>query len=170
MGDTSPVRGPGEDVERAYRLETQIKRAIDTIRSQWVPLAQGLYEFNRTQAWQALGYETFEQWLASPEIELGRRTVFGLIDAYRTLVVDRHVPPAALVDMEITKVRDVLPAIRRGHVDVEAALEDVRTLARSDLRRRYERPQEDRLDAGREPEWAMCDSCGSRYLVRVRDT
>jgi hypothetical protein len=77
-------------------------------------LGERLYQFQQARDWQALGYHSFEEWLASPEIELGRRHVFSLMEAYRTVVVEQGVPREELEDTEITKVAEVLPAIRRG--------------------------------------------------------
>ena len=155
---------------RAHTLDTTIKDSLTRMRAEWVRMAEALYEFRDIHGWKALGCETMEEWLAGPEIGLSRRYVFQLIDAYRTLVIDHQVPAAQLEDYEVTKIREVLPAIRREEVTVAEALADVRALARSDLERRYRsgehRDGGTQLDAGREPVWETCQACGSRYLAK----
>jgi hypothetical protein len=77
--------------------------------------------------------------------------------------------------MKISKVREVLPAIRRELVTVTEALEDATQLRRVDLEAKYRGAASDGHTAGpdtsttvrteREPEWRRCEACGS--LLRV---
>lgn len=157
----------------AHQAEQAIKATIQQMRSTWVQLAEQLHHFSELQMWRALGYRSFEQWLAGPEIDLSRRTVFYLIESWRELVIKQGVKPEDLQRVEVSKAREILPAVRRGHVDVDTALADAETLSRDDLRERYGhvgrpggRGVDEPLDAEREPEWAVCQSCGSRYRVR----
>jgi hypothetical protein len=157
----------------AYTLEARIVQTVRNIRSQWVELATALYEFQQTKAWATLGYDSLEQWLAAPDIEMSRRTFFALTEAYRELVVNRRVAPDRLAVIDMTKAVEVLPAIRRGQVDVDAALADCEVLTRTDLRDRYSGlpPLEHRMD--NQPftadsfHYEKCPSCGSK--IRVND-
>jgi hypothetical protein len=151
-------------VEEASRLEREILDTCLRIRATWVELAGQLYTFHEDRCWEVLGYDTFEEWLASPDIDISRRHVFKLIEAYRELVIERGVSTDALGETEVTKVGTVLPAIRRGDVSTEDALADVKALSRTDLVERYKDPNAS-LDAESEPEWAVCEACGSRYKV-----
>lgn len=167
--------------KHAYEVESRVKDAIFQIRGAWVLLARDLYEFFSDQLWQKLGHDSFEAWLASPDIELSRRWVYELIAQYRELVVLRDVEPERLQSLEPSKVQLVLPAIRRKQVTIGAALADVETLSRNDLRERYG-PQgagttrtaagsapdtSTRYDAEAEPMFVRCHVCGSR--VRQED-
>lgn len=148
--------------ERAWELEERIKRSCRTLRQEWASLAASLYAFSKARYWQNLGYETFEAWLRSPEIEIGRRHAYLLIEAYRELVVERGVTEAVLATAEVTKVREVLPAVRRGEATAEQALADCRSLSREDLAIKYRGGEE------HEPtRWEVCSACGSRYSVRA---
>lgn len=163
-------------VKTAFGLEADIVAGIKVIRQQWVKLAGHLFEFQQTQAYATLGYETLEQWLASPDIELSRRTFFALTEAYRELVVNRQVEPTRLGAIDMTKAMEVLPAIRRNQVDLDTALADCEVLTRTDLRDRYHPQVLPPLQQGHvddipfKPDafhYEKCPSCGSK--IRVRD-
>lgn len=163
-----------QNVESAYRLEEQIVVAIRDLRMSWVELARLLYEFHVAEGWQQLGYEQVGQWLASPDIELPRRLFFDLTAMWRELVVERGVSAAALGKADMTKVKDVLPAIRRGISSPEDALADAEALSRTDLRDKYRgsvlasdgSPQDQPIEADTF-HYERCQACGSR--IRVND-
>jgi hypothetical protein len=184
-----PERGPAPEggrvsdlVERepteaeaadAYVIEQRIKSSIGRIRTLWIDLAADLYHFHTDELWRSLGHETFESWLATPEVELERRWVFELLSAYRELVVKQGVEPARLGAVNVGKVREILPAIRRGQVSAEEALSDCESLGRRDLEERYRgittrspAEPEPPLEATHELTYATCPACGSRYPVR----
>lgn len=121
----------------AYDADQQIRVTVRKMRGLWVQLAEQLYRFHRAQLWRDLDFDTFEAWLEDPELELERRWVYQLIDLYQTLSVERQVPIAQLEALHVSKVREVLPAIRRGQVEIETALSDAGTLTRRDLELRY---------------------------------
>lgn len=163
-----------ENVETAYAMEEKIVVAIRDLRASWVELARLLYEFHAAQGWTQLGYEQVGQWLASPDIELGRRTFFNLVEMWRELVIERGVNPTVLGKADMTKVRDVMPAIRRGITTAEEALGDAEALTRTDLRDKYQHavtpgdtsPQDEPI----KPDtfhYEVCQSCGSK--IRVAD-
>lgn len=123
--------------KKAFATEAKIKKGVGAIRQVWVALAAYLHEFYGAKMWEHLGHDNLEQWLGTPEIGLGRSQVYALIEMYEELVVKRQVDDEVLVELEATKVAVVLPALRRGEVDLEEALADVESLSRSDLREKY---------------------------------
>lgn len=177
------------DAHSAFEVEQRIKGTIHSMRGLWIVLAEDLYRFANGEMWRDLGHKTFDEWLAGPDIDLARRTVYGLIEVWNELVVKRGVKPHELADVPISKLRDSLAAVRRGFVDAEDAISDARTLGRDDLRERYRQlstPQGARRDsagtlpagdsngqpappqfaAEEEAEWAICHACGQRYQVK----
>jgi hypothetical protein len=173
--------------QAAHEVASRIKTNILSMRTIWVQIAEDLYRFHDLDMWKDLGHSSFEQWLAQPEIQLGRRTVFNLIEVWRELVVNKGVQPRELMDVKISNVRDVLAAVRRGYVDPDDAIADCRMLGRDDLRTKYQTlatpagarrdpagllPSPDEpggsgaFDATSEPRYAVCHVCGSRYQVR----
>jgi len=169
-------REPSEAAARhAYEVAQRIKGRVLALRQTWIMLAEDLWEFHQAKLWADLGYENFEQWLAEPEVELGARYVYDLLAMWQQLVVQRGVEPSRLQELQVSKVREVLPAIRRGIVTVDEGLSDASTLKRSDLEERYRGKSSDGYTAGpdtstevrteQEPQWTRCRCCGS--LIRV---
>lgn len=153
-------------LERASVLDRDIRRCCQGIRRVWVHLAADLHEVHDNRAWEVLGYDSFEAWLADPEIDLHPRHVYRMIQVYRELVIDRKVPLGALETAEVTKVSVVLPALREGKVSAEEALSDAATLSRSDLQERYAGDPSAPLDAGQEAELCQCPTCGKSHRAK----
>jgi len=144
---------------RAFDLQAGIAADIAGMRRSWARLASRLHEFHAAQGWRSLGSETFNEWLAQPEIGLRRKHAYVLIQAWGEFVVTRDVPPAELDTVDLTKVETVLPALNRGEVDPEEALADCRALSRSDLREKYRGDPHRAIDPHAEP-WEVCPDCG----------
>lgn len=165
MGE--PVTTQSGEVDRAHEVEKNIKKGCHAIRGLWVVLAGYLYEFFEGKMWKSLGHETFNEWLATPEIDLARSQVYALVEAYRELVVERGVVPEELSGLDVTKIAVVLPALRAGAVSLEEALSDCETLSRSDLREKYgqQLPEKTGGEGGSKtppagPPLEECETCG----------
>lgn len=141
--------------KHAFEVESKIKKGCSSIRAVWVALAAYFYEFHEEKMWEQLGHDTFNEWLGTPEIGLGRSQVYALIDVYGELVVKRGLKQDALADLEASKVAVVLPALRRGDVELDDALADCETLSRSALREKYGK----KVSAERVP-LIECEECG----------
>lgn len=159
------------EADEAYATEATIKNVVLQMQQGWVILARELWHFNEKKMWKSLGYRTLDEWLASPEIDLGRRTVFGLMETWRTMVIEKGVSAQDMEGVGISKLRETLPAVRRGLITPQEALADARTLSREDLRVRYENTNErvadHALEATTEPQWMICSLCGTRVQVNV---
>lgn len=167
----------GEQSEAAHARAEKIKLNVRKMRTLWVELAEDLHTFNELEQWRDLGYHSFEEWLKEPEIDLSRRTVYYLLEVWRELVIEQGIKPKELEKVGISKVQEILPAVRRGQVSPEEALADAGTLTRGDLRERYRQPTTNggipsgpdsstSYEATSEPEFAICPHCGSRYRVK----
>ena len=176
MSELDPItEGQQLAAAAASEMDQAIRRIKRQMRGLWVELAERLYHFRAGQMWRDLDYPSFEAWCADPEVELERRWVYKVTDAYRFLVIEYGVPRERVETLHISKVNEVLPAIRRGQVDLETALSDVEVLGRSDLEVKYRgihSPTPGRPDTGtaihtaHEPELAVCPTCGSTYRRR----
>lgn len=170
------VLDPGDptaaEAQAAFATSERIKRNLRQTRAIWYRIAEDLYRFHKLQMWRDLGLASFEEWLAQPEIQIGRRTVFAMVEVWRELVVERGVPPHELADVPSTNLRDTLSAVRRGMVQPGEAIADAKSLSRDDLRERYEglvvldQKQRGTFDPTAEPRYARCPSCGQRYRVK----
>jgi hypothetical protein len=162
----------------AHQMDRHIRETVARMKGLWVELAEGLYHFRTGEMWKDIGYPTFESWLADPEVELERRWVYKLTDAYKYLVIEWGVDRERVQRLHISKVNEVLPAIRRGQVQLEAALADVESLNRADLEIQYRglhssmpgsatAATSTTIETDEEPEWATCPTCGSSYRRRA---
>jgi hypothetical protein len=157
-------------VNEAQVVHEEIRGAVTAMRNAWYWLAERLYRFHDQRMWDTLGYRSFDEYLASPEIELARRTVYSLVETWRVLVIEQGVGLDELADTEVSKVKEVLPAIRTGRVAPLAAPADVRTLGRDDLRIRY--AQQGALlgsphGPNGHPGYTVCPTCGSRVTAAL---
>lgn len=160
---TDLAANDAQTLARATELEREIRIGCAFIRQAWVMLAERLYEFHRYDAWQLLGHDSFAEWLAAPEVDLGYRQSMRLIESYREMVVERGVSAGALELADVTKVAVVLPAVKRGQVSAEDALSDAQTLSRSDLEDKYRHSDPNApVDASAE-EWHDCPDCGRSH-------
>jgi hypothetical protein len=164
--------------EVASNMDQHIRMTLRRMKGLWVELAEALHHFRAGEMWKDIGYPTFESWLADPEVELERRWVYKLTDAYRYLVIEWGVDRERVQRLHISKVNEVLPAIRRGQVQLEAALADVESLSRGDLEIQYRglhssmpgsatAATSTTIETSEEPEWATCPTCGSTYRRRA---
>lgn len=148
----------------AHRAQQEVRDTLQRMRRDWVRLAGLLHDFHEREHWRTLGFDSFEQWLAGPDIDLSRSQVFALLQAHRVFVLEHGVHPSDLGSIGQGKMREVLPAVVQGRVPVTTAISDAQALGRDDLRRRYtERstgPIDRPLDAEREPERDRCPACG----------
>lgn len=157
----------------AHEVNLRIKTLVELDKALWVQMSAELFIFREGKMWDQLGYNTFEAYLADPDVEINARWAYDLIAVYRQLVVERGVDPETLKELQVSKVRTVLPAIRREQITVKQAFADARSLARRDLETKYVgktstggRPDTDStIRTDNEPEWAVCPTCNSRYQV-----
>lgn len=169
MTDIVPSQPTEAEASAAWQVQKRILKRVADMRRAWVELARDLYLFDSAQMYRDLGYDSIGEWMADPDVEIDRSWGYMLIGTWKDLVVAQDVDPDVLAGIEPTKIQNVLPAVRRGQISVEEALEDCRTLGRQDLRERYVRKPDTSTvyDPDEEPAYAVCHLCGSRYR---RDT
>jgi hypothetical protein len=123
--------------ERCFAIDQSIKACLASGRSAMWELAKRLHEFDEENGWTALGYESQSEWLADPEIGMSRAQFFRLVGQYRELVIQRQLPADKVAELDTSKVEIVLPRVKAGSVTLTDALEDVKTLGKQDLRKKY---------------------------------
>jgi hypothetical protein len=156
----------------AFDLERKIKATVGNVNTARWELANHLYEFQELQGWKYLDYESLVEWLAQPDIGLTRSEFDRATRMWRDLVVTKQLPPSKLKDVEPQKLIQTMPQVMSGKVKVEDAIEDAKTLSYSDVIEKYsaaaiashgqEPDGSTSLDAGSEPEWVSCPTCGTR--------
>ena len=143
-----------EKAERAHDLEQAVVVGSLSARRAWISMAEALHAIQSERLYELLGYEKFTEWIAAPEISLGRSQAYALSSIYQTFVVEKGVPIDDLSYIEPSKLAETLPKVREGF-PVGEALADATELSRSDLRAKYR---------GVEPEppadLPICPECG----------
>lgn len=123
----------GEIVE-ANDAHSRHKRIID-LRFQaertFLDLGKELYHFSEEKQYLELGYDSFEVYLASPEVEIDRRAAFMLKGVYKTFIMELKVQPLHLLPAGYSKLDMIRSRVTPDNV--EGLLHDARELSRSDL-------------------------------------
>lgn len=125
-----------DKAERAHDLERAVVVGSLSARRAWISMAEALHAIQSERLYELLGYERFTEWIATPEISLGRSQAYALTSIYQTFVVEKGVPVDDLAYIEPSKLAETLPAVRSG-CDIGEALADATALSRSDLRAKY---------------------------------
>jgi hypothetical protein len=182
MSELEPISPERQALaDAAHQMDQEIREIKRQMESLWVLLAERLYHFRIGEMWKDIGYPTLQSWLDDPEVDVERRWLYKLTDAYRFLVIEWGVPLERVKRLKISKVNEVLPAIRRGQVELEAGLSDAETLRREDLEIQYRGLHSSMpgsavaatspiIEVEEEPEWATCPTCGSSYQRRASRT
>jgi hypothetical protein len=127
-----------ERAEHCYELHTRIVSALGEGRSAMWRACEALHEFDEEAGWTALGgYETLNEWLADPEVQLKKDAYYRMLRAYRETVVRRGIPMATVETIDFSKVDVVSPRVKSGEVSIEEALSDAQELGWRDLREKY---------------------------------
>lgn len=154
-----PAATDQEVVEHAASVEKRLRDAREAQRLSWVTLAGILYEFDEDDLWEPLGYESLNEWLAGPDVELTRKSFRDHVRIWRELVIERKVDWTDLAFVDFTKVRDALPFITSGRAQAKDVLSDAAVLTRSDLMEKYGGDPNAPLAAENEPEPVKCPTC-----------
>lgn len=144
-----------ERAERAHALEREVVVGSMSVRRTWIHMAAGLHAIRAEGLYELLGYERFTEWIASPEISMGRSQAYSLTAIYEELVIERGVKVEDIQYLEPSKLGEIIPAIRKG-ADITDCLYDAQELSRSDLRQKY-RGDPEPEDEGPQ---AICPECG----------
>ena len=84
------------------------------------------------QLYLAGDYDTFEQYLGSPEVSIDRSTAYdwiGIVETFSALYVE----PSDIADIEWSKLRKIRRVVIRNPEQVQEWLSKARVLSRSDL-------------------------------------
>jgi hypothetical protein len=163
-----------EEIEAAaaYQVDQRIKKIVRNMKGLWLDLGAELYLFKQGRMWEKLGYESFSSYVADVDTDIEPRYAYSLAEMYEQLVIERGVDPERLKELNVSKVRTVLPAIRREQVTIEEGFSDAEALTKRDLELKYSgrasstpgRPStSSKVETDNEPVWARCPTCGSRY-------
>jgi hypothetical protein len=74
--------------DRAYKIHRQLVELKHTVEASGLIMGKLLYDIQEQQIYQQLGYGTFEEYLADPELSFKRSTAYNLKKTYKQWVLD----------------------------------------------------------------------------------
>lgn len=111
--------------------------------------------------YEMLGFDTFTEYLGSPELSISERSAYRSMGAYR-LKIELHLDEGKMIDAGISKLEMIRPHADENNKD--ELLNMAATLSRSDLDIRLHQM----FDGDGIPEWCQCPECGHRHLRRTQ--
>jgi len=118
--------------QNLHEFHSYIVGLVRQINYSFLDLARCLVVVHENKLYEHLCYETFESYIATPEISIRRASAYKLMDIYRTYVLEYKISPARLIDIEWTKLSTTLPVLTEDNVEDLLAMAE--SLSRSDLR------------------------------------
>lgn len=118
-----------DDAWQRHRLIIDLRHRAEAT---FLDLGEQLYWFEEDKQYKDLGYETFNDYIANPEVNIERRVAFMLKGIYKTYILDLKVQPVALLPAGYAKLDKVRPYVTQDNVNDWIA--KATSLSRSDLR------------------------------------
>jgi len=111
MGEAIQISRAEIIAGEAWERHQRILKLRDDAMISFLALGEELYWFEEEKQYLELDYETFEQYVNSPEVNIGRRSAFMLKGIYQTYVLEAKVQPVALLESGIAKLDRARPFI-----------------------------------------------------------
>lgn len=151
---TTDIQGPSVSIEHLssltpWQLHERVIDLRDKIQRTFIELGQILVWMRDGEIYKQLGHDTFNAYLASPELDLSERQLYRIL-AVVTGLADTVAAPD-LAEIGVSKAEMILPLIRDAEPEtVESWVADAKGLSRSDLRRKVRDATEGELPDSRE--------------------
>ena len=89
---------------KAFENDLHIKQVKLSTQESFIKLAELLKENRDKEYYKELDYDTFEAYIASPELSFKRSTVYSLISIYEKYVLEFGVQPVGLLEADYSKL------------------------------------------------------------------
>lgn len=120
-------------VDGAWERHKRIVGYRNLAEKTFLALGEELYHFEDKKQYKDLGHDTFESYLADPDVDIARRTAYMLIGVYDTYVNKYASASDALLKAGYTKLDVIRPHVDESNVD--EWVHKAATLSRSDLKK-----------------------------------
>lgn len=123
--------------DRAWNLHNRVLRCVSAMNEMFLELGRALRTIHDERLYVALGYSTFEAYIASPEIALSRTLVYRLLRTVR--IVDAGIiEPTTAQEIGVSKLDAIAPYIERAQSreEVQELVSDAKSLSFRDLNER----------------------------------
>jgi len=116
---------------RAFKLDQQLKHLKRTVEASGLVMGKILYEIQEDRLYEVLGYDTFEQYLADPELSFKRSTAYNLKKIYKQWVLEYGYSIDELQDVGYDRLLKAGKMATKKTAD--EWLEKAKSLSRTDL-------------------------------------
>lgn len=120
-----------EQAELAFQFQSEIIEDGVHVMARYLRIGRNLYLVSKQKLFERMGYGSFEEWRAQPEMNMSKATSYGLMKVFDVYIEKLRVSPSKLEGMDWTKLLTVAPFVNAGNVD--EYLDRVRSLSRADL-------------------------------------
>ncbi len=104
----------------------------DSIERSFLALGKELCEFDEMQHWETLGYNSFNAYVADPDVDIGASTAHRLKRVYRKFVLEMGLSHGRLLEAGNKKLEMI--AAHVNEKNLEELLNKASALSRKDLR------------------------------------
>ena len=155
---TNIIETNGYEAWQAHRRIVALRQSAEQT---FLELGAELYWFERKKFYQHLDYDTFEAYLASPDVDISRRVAFRIKGIYEDLQLKLKMPPETLLEIGNAKLDMIRPHATEDNVD--ELLNMASTISKSDLR--IELANKFKLPVHQVAERCVCPLCGDSHMA-----
>ncbi len=116
----------------AFERHERIVALRNVAEQTFIELGKELYWFEDEKQFLALGYPSFESYLADPEVDISRTTAFKLKRIYKRFELELECTAAVLLPAGADKLDVIRPHVDQGNA--QEWIHKASALSRSDLR------------------------------------
>lgn len=144
--------------QQAFSIHQNVIQLRNNLAINMVELGKLLYEIRENKYYETLDYQTFNSYLAQPELGFSQRQAYYLISIYEKLSLQLGVSTATIAEIGEARSIAILPHITPENK--EEMVNEAINLSRSDLIKKYGKEKDvkpvDESDVGMLSDW-LCD-------------
>ena len=121
--------------KKAFTIHRELVELGNSVGRAFILIGQRLSEIKQDNLFKYLGeggHDTFESYLASPELQISRRQAYYLISIYETLCKKLRVSMKQLEDAKPSALKEILPVVNKENY--KDWLEKSKALSVADIR------------------------------------
>jgi len=121
--------------KKAFEIHQQLIQLGHSVQRAFILIGKYLYQIQKDNLFKYLGkggYDTFNSYLASPELEISRRQAFYLMKIYKIYCKKFGVPIKQMEGAKLSSLKETLPVV--SEENYEDWLEKSKVLSLSDIR------------------------------------
>ena len=151
----------------ALEFHQQLLDLKKTMGTVMFKLAEILKRIRDGELYLSLGYDSFAEYVQSPEIGMNIRTAYYYIEIFETYIEKLKYTPEQLSEYSYDKLRKLIPVVN-DRSDTKEIMENALALRWSDFSKQY---KDDKANEGFDdylptPEFYRC-SCHGKWIISI---